>query len=135
MLCCSSTSYPRPTPGIGFALGIDRIVLTLEAQNATIPTQPPVEVYIAVLGNEMMSVAFQLAEELRDSGIRTDLEYTGRSLKAQMKTANKLNARYVVIIGEDEINSKSATVREMESGDQQAVGFNLLTEVLHGKLC
>ena len=123
----------KPTPGIGFALGVDRIILALEAQNVAIPTQSSVDVYIAVLGDEAMAVAFQLAQELRDSGVRTDLEYTGRSLKAQMKTANKLSARYVVMIGEDEITNRSATLREMESGDQQAVGFDQLVEELREK--
>jgi len=123
----------QPTPGIGFALGVDRIILALEAQNVEIPIQSPVVVYIAVLGDEAMPVAFQLAQNLRYSGIRADLEYTARSLKAQMKTANKLDAQYVVMIGEDEIKAKSATVREMGSGDQQSVAFNQLAETLSSK--
>ena len=120
----------KPTPGIGFGLGVDRIILALEAQKVAIPTQPPVEVYIAVLGDEAMPVAFQLAQRLRVGDIRTELEYTGRSLKAQMKTANKLNARYVVILGEDEIRDKTATVRDMETGDQQSIPFDQLADEL-----
>ncbi len=121
----------NPTPGVGFALGVDRIVIALEAQNVTAPTCPPVDVYIAVLGDAAMPVAMQLTQQLRDSGIKTDLEYKGRSLRAQMKTADKLVARYVLIIGEDEINNESATVRDMESGDQQSVAFAQLAEMLH----
>ena len=120
----------KPTPGIGFGLGVDRIILALEAQKVAIPTQPHVEVYIAVLGDEAMEVAFQLAQRLRVAEIRTELEYTGRSLKAQMKTANKLDARYVVILGEDEISAATATVRDMETGDQQSIAFDQLAKKL-----
>ncbi len=119
-----------PTPGIGFALGVDRMVIALEAQNVSVPTHPPVDVYIAVLGAPAMPVAVQLAQQFRDKGLKTDLEYNGRGLRAQMKTANKLNARCVVMIGEDEVNRGSATVRNMESGAQQSVAFAQLAEVL-----
>ena len=74
-----------------------------------------------------MPAAFQLAQRLRVGDIRTELEYTGRSLKAQMKTANKLNARYVVILGEDEIREDTATVRDMETGDQQSIPFDRIS--------
>ena len=120
----------KSTPGIGFGLGVDRIILALKAQEVAIPTQPSVEVYIAVLGEETMPAAFQLAQRLRVGDIRTELEYTGRSLKAQMKTANKLNARYVVILGEDEIRDKTATIRNMETGDQQSIAFDRLVDEL-----
>ena len=120
----------KPTPGIGFGLGVDRIILALEAQKIEISPQPPIDVYIAVLGDEAMPIAFQLAETLRDSQIRTDLEYNGRSLKAQMKTAHKFGVKYVVIIGEDEIKNGAATVRDMESGNQRAVEFDGLGKAL-----
>ena len=120
----------KSTPGIGFGLGVDRIILALQAQEIAIPTQPSVEVYIAVLGDEAMPVAFQLAQRLRVGHIRTELEHTGRSLKAQMKTANKLDARYVVILGEDEIREETATIRDMETGDQRSIAFDQLVEEL-----
>ncbi len=120
----------KQTPAIGFGLGVDRIILALEAQNVGISLQPPIDVYIAVLGDEAMPVAFQLAQRLRERGIRTDLEYNGRGLKAQMKTANKLNVQHVVIIGEDEIKDGAATVREMESGNQWTIAFDRLAEEL-----
>ena len=123
----------KPTPGIGFGLGVDRIILALEAQNIGISRQPPVDVYIAVLGDEAMPIAFQLAEKLRDNEIRTDLEYNGRSLKAQMKTANKLNVKCVVIIGEDEIKNGAATLRDMEAGNQSSVEFDRLPEELRNQ--
>ena len=81
-----------------------------------------------------MPTALRLAQDLRENGVKTDLEYKGRGLRAQMRTANKLNARYVVMIGEDEINSEAATVRDMESGDQQSVAFPQLAEALREKM-
>jgi len=123
-----------PTPGIGFALGMDRIIIALDAQNVTVPTAAPVEVYLTVLGDAAMSIALQLAQELRENGVKTDLEFKGRGLRAQMRTANKLNAQYVVMIGEDEISNGTATVRDMGSGDQQSVAFQQLAEVMREKV-
>ena len=122
------------TPGIGFALGMDRIIIALDAQNVTVPTASPVDVYLTVLGDEAVPVAMKLAQNLRENGVKTDLEYKGRGLRAQMRTANKLNARYVVMIGEDEISNQAATVRDMESGDQQSVVFQQLAEVMREKV-
>ena len=123
-----------PTSGIGFALGMDRIMIALDAQNVTTPTSAPVDVYLTVLGDAAMPIAMRLAQELRENGVKTDLEFKGRGLRAQMRTANKLNARYVVMIGEDEINNAAATVRDMGSGDQQSVAFQQLTEVMREKV-
>ena len=123
-----------PTPGIGFALGMDRIMIALEAQNVTVPTASPVDVYLTVLGDAAMPTALRLAQELRENGVKTDLEFKGRGLRAQMRTANKLNARYVVMIGEDEINNAAATVRDMGSGDQQSVAFPQLAEMMREKV-
>ena len=122
------------TPGIGFALGMDRIIIALDAQDVTIPTPAPVDVYLTVLGDAAMPIALQLAQELRENGVKTDLEYKGRGLRAQMRTANKLNAQYVVMIGEDEINNAAATVRDMGSGDQQSVAFQQLAEMMREKI-
>ena len=123
-----------PTPGIGFALGMDRIIIALDAQNVTVPTAAPVDVYLTVLEDGVMPIALKLAQELRENGVKTDLEYKGRGLRAQMRTANKLNAQYVVMIGEDEINNAAATVRDMGSGDQQSVAFQQLAEVMREKI-
>ena len=123
-----------PTPGIGFALGMDRIIMALEAQNVTVPTAAPIDVYLSVLGDAAMPIALQLAQELRENGIKTDLEFKGRGLRAQMRTANKLNAQYVVMIGEDEISKEAATVRDMENGDQHSVAFSQLAEMMREKV-
>ena len=120
----------KPTPGIGFGLGVDRIILALAAQNVAPPTQPPVDIYVAVQGDAAMPVALELAQQLRDNGARTDLEYNGRSLRAQMKIASRLKTRYVVVIGEDEISRQAALVRDMESGEQRSIAFAQLAEVL-----
>ena len=122
------------TPGIGFALGMDRIIIALDAQNVTVPTASPVDVYLTVLGDAAMPVAMKLAQQLRENGVKTDLEYKGRGLRAQMRTANKLNARYVVMIGEDEISNEAATVRDMGSGDQQSIAFSQLAETIRKKV-
>ena len=113
---------------------MDRIIIALEAQEVTVPTSAPVDVYFTVLGNAAMPTALRLAQDLRENGIKTDLEYKDRGLRAQMRTANKLNAQYVVMIGEDEINNAAATVRDMGSGDQESVAFQQLAEVMREKV-
>jgi histidyl-tRNA synthetase len=124
----------NPTPGIGFALGMDRIIIALDAQEVKVPTSAPVDVYLTVLGDTAMPIAMQLAQDLRENGVKTDLEFKGRGLRAQMRTANKLNARYVVMIGEDEISNEAATVRDMGSGDQQSIAFSQLAETIREKV-
>jgi histidyl-tRNA synthetase len=99
-----------------------------------VPTSSPVDVYLTVLGDAAMPIALQLAQDLRENGVKTDLEYKGRGLRAQMRTANKLNTRYVVMIGEDEINNEAATVRDMASGDQQSIAFSQLAEIMREKV-
>ena len=112
------------------------IGLSLPWTHRTLRCQPlrPVDVYLTVLGDAAMPVAMKLAQQLRENGVKTDLEYKGRGLRAQMRTANKLNARYVVMIGEDEISNEAATVRDMGSGDQQSIAFSQLAETIREKV-
>ena len=121
------------TPAIGFGLGLDRLLLTLDAMNVELPIQRPSMVFVAGLGEASHEVAVKLVSELRASGVAADMDYTGRSLKAQMKVANKLNARYVAIIGDDEIAKQMVTLRDMSSSDQQSVSFSDLVEYVKSR--
>ena len=123
-----------PTPGIGFASAWIESLLPWTRRKITVPTTAPVDVYLTVLGDTAMPIAMQLAQDLRENGVKTDLEFKGRGLRAQMRTANKLNARYVIMIGEDEISNGAATVRDMGSGDQQSIAFQQLTEMMREKV-
>ncbi|NLB73635.1 MAG: histidine--tRNA ligase [Firmicutes bacterium] len=121
-----------PTPAVGFAAGIERAVQVLqsaaseEAQGDTCR----ISVFIAAMGAEAKLQAFRMTHALRKRGISTDIDYLDRSLRSQMKYADKLGAKKVVIIGEDELRGDYVIVRDMVTGEQTQVPFGNLVEVL-----
>jgi histidyl-tRNA synthetase len=101
-------------PGIGFAMGLERIALLLGSQEfATLP-----DLFIATMGGGERDVAFRLMDGLLKSGVRVEMDYEGKSLKSQMRRADKLKARYSVVIGENEVASGSAVFKRMTDGFQ-----------------
>jgi len=114
------------TAAVGFGLGLDRLLLTLEGLGIELPVEQNVRAFIAPMGDEARAAAVKILSDLRKSGISADMDYTGRSLKSQMKLADKLGARYAIILGEDEIASGTATVRDMRSSEQRQV---LISEI------
>ncbi|MEG6522468.1 histidine--tRNA ligase [Desulfotomaculum sp. 1211_IL3151] len=111
------------TPGIGFALGLERILLTAERQGIVFPIARGPQVFIAIAGGGVAKKAFGLLQSLRQQGIAAEQDFLGRSLKAQMKYAGKLAARLVIILGEEEYNRGVAVVRDMQAGEQQEVAL------------
>jgi histidyl-tRNA synthetase len=114
----------QPTPGIGLAIGLERVLLALEKQGLLPKNNPHLDVFIAPLGAESMTEAFAIVSQLREHGLSCEINALERSLKAQMKQANKLSSHYVVIIGEDEVNSGQVLLKDMHSGEQQLVDFS-----------
>jgi histidyl-tRNA synthetase len=101
-------------PGIGFAMGLERVALLLGSQEfATLP-----DLFIATMGGGERDVAFRLMDGLLKSGVRVEMDYEGKSLKSQMRRADKLKARYSVVIGENEVTSGRATFKRMADGLQ-----------------
>ena len=101
-------------PGIGFAMGLERIALLLGSQEfVSLP-----DLFIATMGTGERDVAFRLMNDLLKSGVRVEMDYEGKSLKSQMRRADKLKARYSVVIGENEVASGSATFKRMADGLQ-----------------
>ncbi len=119
-----------PVPAVGFAAGMERLFLALDAAAVDRPESPTPDVFIAALGDEAEQWVFRTTQELRTAGLHVAHDLKGRSLKAQMKEANRQNAPYTMIIGGNELEAGAATVKEMESGAQEEVGFSELTEVL-----
>ncbi len=120
------------TPGVGFAAGIERAVQVLQdAAGGAISTDSGgVSVFIAAMGDEAKLQAFRITHALREQGISADIDYLDRSLRAQMKYADKQGVKKVVIIGEDELKGDYAVVRDMATGEQTRVPFGNLTQVL-----
>jgi histidyl-tRNA synthetase len=116
-------------PGIGFAMGIERIALLTKQREES--TSSP-GLFIAALGDRAQLKAFELANQLHLEGIKAEIDYEGRSLKAQMRRANKLGARYVLIIGENELQKGRAIRRDMELKVQDEISLDEAVGVLIG---
>jgi histidyl-tRNA synthetase len=120
----------RATPAVGFAAGMERIVLNLKEQGIPIPTPTRPAVFIAYVGEEAKDRAIEYASQLRREGIATILTGSNRSLKSQLKQANALRAHYTLIIGEEELKRGMAVVRDMERGEQREIAVEELGEML-----
>lgn len=120
----------KPTPGIGFGLGLERLLLTM-AKQGVLPSPPPgVDLFVATVGEAAARRAPALVAGLRREGLGADLDYLGRSLKGQLKYADKLRARFVVVLGEEELAAGRVRVKEMTSGQETGVELSSLASWL-----
>jgi len=124
----------EPVPAVGFAAGMERLFLALDAADAERPGPPTPDVFIAALGDDAEQWVFRTSQELRNEGLHVAHDLMGRSLKAQMKEANRQKAPYAMIIGGNELEAEAATVKEMKSGEQEEVPFDELTPYLQRRL-
>lgn len=120
----------KPCAGIGFALGLERLLLTMQNQGISFPAAPAAALYIASIGEAADLCAEQLVFSLRQQGFSCEKDRMGRSLKAQMKYADKLGVRYCMVIGDDEIQKRAASLKDMQTGASQEVSFDSLCDVL-----
>ena len=111
----------KPTPGIGFATGIERIVLNLKKQNIAVPSIPTPKVFIACLGDTARNEAMKITAKLRRQGIGVISATSAKSLKAQMRQANNLNISRAIIIGDDEMAAGTVILRDMVTSQQETV--------------
>jgi histidyl-tRNA synthetase len=118
-------------PGIGYAMGVERLLMVLEAQGIDLPDADPCELYVAGLGEKAQQAAFALVQNARKEGFSAECDLVGRSLKAQMKYANKIGAKYVLVLGDSELESGVAKLKTMEDGSQNDVELSKLIERLY----
>ncbi len=118
----------NPTPAVGFATGLERLLLALESQNLLPEKNRSVDAYVVALGETAQTEGFKLLNSLRQQGLSAAMDFAGRSMKAQMKQANKLGAKYSVILGEDEIAEGVVMLRSMEDSSQAKVPMNQVAE-------
>ena len=114
-------------PGIGFGMGITRVILAMRAEGILPPAVAVPRVYIAALGEAAQISAMAICERLRRAGVYAECDVIGRSLKAQMKYANKLGAEYTLILGDTEVESGKAQLRNMQDGTQTEVALDSFT--------
>ncbi|MDR0477908.1 MAG: histidine--tRNA ligase [Desulfobulbaceae bacterium] len=114
---------PKDTPGIGFAMGMERLVLLLQQQEQA-DAEAEADLYIAALGAAAVNACLPLAQHLRERGLRVTMDYEGRALKNQMKLADRLGTAWTLIVGDDELASDNGLLRDMHSKEQRAVALN-----------
>ncbi|GAE88789.1 histidyl-tRNA synthetase [Acetivibrio straminisolvens JCM 21531] len=116
----------KPTPGIGFAIGLERLLMVMENQGITFPEPKGLDIFIATIGEKADRYAEKMVYQLRKEGLSAQKDLIGKSVKAQMKYADKLGAKYSIVLGDDEIDSGKAVLKNMETGDQKEISLDTL---------
>ncbi|MFD2612612.1 histidine--tRNA ligase [Paenibacillus gansuensis] len=115
-------------PGVGFGLGMERLVLVLEKQGVELPVSKPLDMYLIGLGDKAEREVTRLLFELRAQGVTAEKDYGGRKMKAQMKSADRLQAKYVAILGDDELERGEIVLKSMGTGEQEALDLENFIE-------
>ncbi|WP_291568124.1 MULTISPECIES: histidine--tRNA ligase [unclassified Clostridium] len=118
-------------PAVGFGMGIERLLLTLEEKGIEISKPNYMDVYIGSMGDEGKLEAVRLIHKLRQQGLKCDCDHLERSVKAQMKYANKITANFTAILGEDEIKNRSFRLKNMSDGAQFEVSLDKIEEIIN----
>jgi histidyl-tRNA synthetase len=113
----------QKTPSLGFGLGIERLMLLMEAQGCEFPKESMPDLFIAALGEKAQLKAVEIANDMREEGFTCLYDVNGRGLRAQMKYANKLGAKYTIVLGDDEVESGIAKLKNMESGEETEIAL------------
>ncbi len=121
----------EPVESTGFAFGFDRVMEALRIQEAAIPVEGHVDVFVAPLSADMRENAFKITQELRRNRISTDVDLARRKLKKILSYANNLDAKYVVLVGARDIEAGNVTVKNMESGDQELIAVDKIDELIN----
>ncbi len=121
------------TPGVGFGMGIERVLMLMEAEGVEIPLPSPVKVYVATMGENAYKKAFGVVSKLRDNGVKAELDHAGRGVKAQFKYADKIGAEFVATIGDNELSSGKCNVKRMADGTTEEVGIDDLVKYFVGE--
>lgn len=122
------------TPGIGFAFSIERLIAALEAEKVELPIQQGVDCYIVAMGEEAKAYGVKLLHQLREAGISSEKDYLDRKVKAQFKSADRHQAKYVAVIGENELQENKVNVKDMATGEQEEVAIDSFVDHIKSKL-
>ncbi len=111
------------TPSLGFGMGLERLQLVMEAQGCEFPEPSRPDLFIVAMGDKATLKAVEIAKDMRDEGYSVVYDLNGRSLRAQMKYADKISAKYNVVIGDNEVDTKSAVLKDMATGEQSNISL------------
>lgn len=125
---------PSGYSGIGFGLGAERLLLTLEANGVEIGNPNHTDIFVVTIGDKAKLKSFSILKDLRENHISADKDHLDRSLKSQFKYSNKINAKYTIVIGDDELDKDKATLKNMETGDQKLIKISELVNELRSVL-
>lgn len=114
--------------GIGFALSIERLLMALEQEGIELVDEEPLDLFVVTMGDDADRYAVRLLNDLRKQGISVDKDYLNRKIKAQMKQADRLNARYTVVIGDQELEQQRIAIKDMQSGESKEIALDQIAE-------
>ena len=121
----------KPTPAVGFAAGIERMIITIEQQKVEWPAEKRLDVFVAKVDEKNKATSFRLLQKIRNAGLSADMDYSEGSLKSQMRIANKIRARFTVIVGEEELSKNMVILRNMQTKEQKEVQIDNLIDELN----
>jgi histidyl-tRNA synthetase len=125
----------QPTPAVGFASGIERLIMVAEKQNIKLSDPERLNVFLVAMGEKAQNESLFWLKKIRNIGLRAELDLLSRSIKAQMREANRQNAEFVLLLGDDELKKKSFSVKLMDKGEQVDVSFNRIIDFLTDRFC
>lgn len=122
-----------PIPGVGFGLGIERLILLMEAAGIGFPEEDRVDVFIAVMGDRAKAFGLNLCRELRQKGLIAEMDTLARNIKGQFKYADRLNARYTIVIGDNELDKGVVSLKDMEKSRQTEIKIENIFDKIAGE--
>ncbi|MGO1818150.1 MAG: histidine--tRNA ligase, partial [Senegalia sp. (in: firmicutes)] len=122
------------TPAIGFGMGMERLLLTLENNDIELPKDDDLDIFIVTMDEKSKALAMKIVKDLREINISSDLDHLDRSVKAQFKYSNKLNSTYTIVIGNDEIENKSVKIKNMKTSEQEEISLENIVENIKKKI-
>ena len=125
---------PEDKKGIGFALSIERLLLALESENIELPIDNTIDAFVVAMGEKAGDAGVKLTNDLRLAGYKVQSDYFDKKMKAQMKLADRYNAKFSIIIGDSELENGQYVVKDMKTYDQENVEFDNIVKYLEEKL-
>ncbi|MBE3091564.1 MAG: histidine--tRNA ligase [Candidatus Atribacteria bacterium] len=120
----------KPTPAVGFAAGIERMIIAIDQQKIKWPVEKGLDIFVAKVNEKNKDTAFRLLQKIRNTGLSADMDYSEGSLKSQMRIANKIGARYAVIVGEEELSKNMVIFRNMQTKEQKEIKIDNIIDEL-----